>query len=54
MASVSLVQALLNPDLASEKKVFPPPENNQKKISVYTRIDADRMKKDYWRSIVTD
>jgi inosine-uridine nucleoside N-ribohydrolase len=51
MASLALVQALLNPELASEKKVFPPPENNQRKISVYTRIDTDRMKRDYWRSI---
>ena len=51
MASVSLVQALFNPEMASEKQVFPPPENNQRKVSVYTRIDAGRMKKDYWKAI---
>ena len=51
MSSVALVQAILNPDLASEKQVFTPPENIQRKLSVYTRIDAERMKKDYLRTI---
>ena len=51
MASLALVQAVLNPELASEKQVFTPPENNQRKIYVYTRIDIERMKKDLWRSM---
>jgi len=50
MASVALVQALLNPELASEKHVFTPPENFQRKVSVYTRIDTERMKKDLLRT----
>lgn len=50
MASVALVQALLNPDLTSEKQVYAPPENYQRKVSVYTRLDAVRMKKDYWKA----
>ena len=51
MASLALVQALLNPELSSEKQVFTPPENNQRKISVYTRIDVERMKKDLWKTM---
>jgi purine nucleosidase len=51
MSSVALVQAILNPDLASEKQVFTPPENVQRKLSVYTRIDSERMKKDYLKTI---
>jgi hypothetical protein len=50
MSSVVLVQALLNPELASEKQVFTPPENVQRKVWVYSRADTERMKKDLLRS----
>lgn len=51
MPSLVLVEAILNPDLASEKQVLTPPENEQRKVSVYTRADIERMQKDFWRSL---
>ena len=50
MGSVALVQALLHPEMISEKQVFTPPENTQRKVHVYTRIDVPRMKKNYWKA----
>lgn len=48
--SLALVQAYRNPDMATQKQLIAPPENRQRKIYVYTRIDADRMKKDILKS----
>jgi purine nucleosidase len=49
--SLALVEAFLNPDLATGNKLIAPPENTQRKIYVYTRIDAERMAKDFLKSI---
>jgi len=51
MGSLALIQAILHPEMSSQKQVITPPENVQRKIHVYTRIDADRMKKDLWKAI---
>ena len=51
MGSLALIQALLHPEMSSQKQVITPPENFQRKIHVYTRIDAERMKKDLWKAI---
>ena len=51
MGSLALIQAILHPEMSSQKQVITPPENVQRKIHVYTRIDADRMKKDFWKTI---
>ena len=51
MGSLALIQAILHPEMSSQKQVITPPENVQRKIHVYTRIDADRMKKDLWKTI---
>jgi inosine-uridine nucleoside N-ribohydrolase len=51
MGSLALIQAILYPEMSSQKQVITPPENVQRKIHVYTRIDADRMKKDLWKAI---
>jgi len=50
MGSLALVQAFLNPDLCTQKQLITPPENTQRKIYVYTRIDAERMQKDYFKT----
>jgi purine nucleosidase len=49
--SLALVEAFLNPSLATENKLITPPENTQRKIYVYTRIDAERMAKDFWKAV---
>ncbi len=51
MGSLALIQAILHPEMSSQKQVVTPPENVQRKIHVFTRIDADRMKKDLWKTI---
>jgi purine nucleosidase len=51
MGSLALIEAILHPEMSSQKQVITPPENVQRKIHVYTRIDADRMKKDLWKAI---
>jgi hypothetical protein len=49
--SLALVQAFLNADMSTQKQLIAPPENHQRKIYVYTRIDADRMTKDFIKSL---
>ena len=51
MGSLALIQAILHPEMSSQKQVITPPENVQRKVHVFTRIDADRMKKDLWKAI---
>jgi hypothetical protein len=46
MGSLALIQAILHPEMSSQKQVITPPENVQRKVHVYTRIDAGRMNKD--------
>lgn len=48
---LSLVEAFLNPDLVNRKQLIAPPENTQRKLQVYTRIDAERMRKDFLKAI---
>lgn len=48
--SLALVQAYLNPDMSTQKQLIAPPENKQRKIYVYSRIDAERMRKDVIRT----
>ena len=51
MGSLALIEAILHPEMSSQKQVVTPPENVQRKVHVYTRIDAARMKKDLWNTI---
>ena len=53
MGSLALIEAILNPEMSSQKQVVTPPENVQRKVHVYTRIDAERMQKDL-RKILDD
>ena len=48
---LALVQAFLQPQLASEEKRRTPPENNDRQIFVYTRIDEEGMQQDWWRKV---
>ncbi|NSW95719.1 MAG: nucleoside hydrolase, partial [Bacteroidales bacterium] len=51
MWDLALVEAFLNPEKASLKKVLTPPENTQRMIKVYTRIDKEYLADDFWKSL---
>ncbi|MCF8227258.1 MAG: nucleoside hydrolase [Bacteroidales bacterium] len=50
MWDLALVQAILNPEYATIIYGPSPPENTGGKIGIYTDIDADKMRKDFWRT----
>jgi hypothetical protein len=45
---LAMVQALMNPAWATERKVKTPPENRPRQIWVYTDIDEASMVADWW------
>lgn len=48
MWDLALVEALARPELARESLFKTPPENNRRDVWVYTDIDGDAMKRDWW------
>lgn len=48
---LALVEAFLNPSFAQIKKVLTPPENRQRMIMMYIRIDVAKMTMDFFRVI---
>jgi purine nucleosidase len=48
---LALAEAFLNPQLAVSSKVLTPPENTQRLIDVYERINEGQMKIDFFSSI---
>ena len=48
---LALVESLIHPEYAHEILVDTPPENNSRKVYVYTSIDEVAMKADFFRSI---
>lgn len=50
MWDLALIEALIYPDMAEVTEMMTPPENTQRKIKVYTGIDVERMKEDFWKS----
>ena len=53
MWDVALIEALIRPELAAEEQVMTPPENRQRKVWMYHRIDADRMRADFWKAAMS-
>lgn len=53
MWDLALIEALIHPEMAEVSELMTPPENTQRKIKVYTSIDVERMKKDFWKSYFT-
>jgi len=49
MWDLALVEAYLNPTLAQIKTATTPPENKQRKIKAYTKIDAKELADDFWK-----
>lgn len=54
LESLALVQAIMNPDLVTAKEVWTPAENTRRRITVYTWIDAKKMKREYRKLIRKD
>lgn len=50
MWDVALVEAIIHPEFATMEKVLTPPENVQRKINMYTSINVDKMRDDFWKS----
>jgi len=48
MWDLALIEALARPDLAKESTFKTPPENRQRNVWVYTGIDGEAMKQDWW------
>jgi len=51
MWDIAITQALLHPELASEKKVTTPPDNKERQIWLYDSIDAKEMTKRFWEAL---
>lgn len=51
MWDVAIIEAIINPKLATIREVYTPPENTRRRINVYTSIKADAMLKDYWKTV---
>ncbi len=50
MWDLALVEAIIHPEFATLEKGVPPPENKQREINVYTAINVQKMKDDFWES----
>jgi purine nucleosidase len=48
---VALVEAVLKPDYAKEEQTNTPPENKNRQIFVFTSINKEFMKIDFWKAI---
>ena len=48
---LAAVIALAHPELAEESEFHTPPENVQRRVNVYTRIDTEGMIRDWWRVV---
>ncbi|MHA7131066.1 nucleoside hydrolase [Algoriphagus namhaensis] len=51
MWDLALVEAYLHPEWSTTSQVMTPPENTQRMVKVYTEIDADQMREEFWRII---
>ncbi len=51
MWDLALVEAIARPDLAHEIEVSTPPENVQRKVFVYERVDTKAMQADWWEVV---
>ncbi len=50
MWDLALVIAVARPGLATEAEVMTPPENTQRKVFAYTRVDLAGMQADWWET----
>jgi purine nucleosidase len=48
MWDLALIHSIINPQWVEKKRTSTPPENTQRPIWVYTSIDHEKMRKDFW------
>ncbi len=48
---LSVIEVLIDPKLAVEQMVTTPPENTNRKVFVYSSINADSMKSDFYKKV---
>ena len=51
MWDLALIIAMARPELATEALFTTPPENAQREIHVYTSVDEEAMREDWWTSV---
>ena len=51
MWDLALIIAMARPELATEARFMTPPENTQRQIHVYTSVDEEAMREDWWTSV---
>jgi purine nucleosidase len=51
ISDVALIEAFVRPDYIKEEQTNTPPENTSRKIFVYTSINKEFMKIDFWKTI---
>ena len=51
MWDLALIQAILHPEMTTAKKRRVPPENGKRKVWVYTAIDEDTMRANFWEAL---
>lgn len=51
ISDVALIEAILKPDYAKEEQTNTPPENKSRKVFVYTSINKEFMKIDFWKAV---
>ena len=51
MWDLALIEAVINPNLAVKKKFTTPTENLNRLISIFTYIDVEKMKANFWQKI---
>jgi len=52
LPSVSLLEAIIKPDLVRKEPVLPPPENTQRSIDVITKINENLIPASFWSAII--
>lgn len=51
MWDVAIIEALITPELTEKEVFLTPPENTQRNIEVFTKIDAPQMELNFWNSL---
>lgn len=54
MWDVAIIEALIDPSLATKRSFYTPPENTQRQIGIYTDIDQDLMQEDFWTALADE
>ncbi|MCF8226401.1 MAG: nucleoside hydrolase [Bacteroidales bacterium] len=54
MWDIAIIHAIMNPDMTTQKDVWTPPENTRRRISVYTWINTEKMKREFRKLVRKD